>query len=267
MRALDGPFARLVTVLEPWLREVVIIGGWAHQLYRRHPDAQQLDYSPLSTIDTDVALPGGLLTHQPDIRARLLADGFTEEFLGDDHPPATHYHLASESSGFYVEFLTPLVGSEYSRKHKRKTTIEISGVVSQQLRHIEILLQHPWTIDFPVSAIICKVNIANPVAFIAQKVLIQAKRGREDRAKDILYIHDTLEVFGARLAELRDLWQRSVAPQLHKRDAAKVTRAADMIFADVTDDVRRASQISAERQLSPNSIREACRYGFMEVFG
>ena len=85
-----------------------------------------------------------------------------------------------------------------------------------------------------MNAIIGKVSISNSVAFIAQKVLIQAKRGREDRAKDILYIHDTLEVFGARLPELRELWQRSVAPQLDKRDAAKVTRAADMLFADLS---------------------------------
>jgi len=267
MTALEDPFSRLITALEPWLGQIVIIGGWAHQLYRRHPDAQQLDYSPLTTIDTEVALPRSLLTCQPDLRARLLTGGFTEEFLGDDHPPATHYHLASESSGFYVEFLTPLIGSEYSRKHKRKTTVEILGVASQQLRYIEILLQHPWTINFPSDGVARQINVANPVAFIAQKVLIHRKRGREDRAKDILYIHDTFEVFGARLPELRNLWQSSVTPQLHKRDAARVARAADVLFAELTDDIRRASQISVERRLTPNALREACRYGFMEVFG
>jgi hypothetical protein len=30
-------FARLVDALEPWLDQVVIIGGWAHRLYRLHP--------------------------------------------------------------------------------------------------------------------------------------------------------------------------------------------------------------------------------------
>jgi hypothetical protein len=29
-------FARLVDALEPWLDQVVIIGGWAHRLYRLH---------------------------------------------------------------------------------------------------------------------------------------------------------------------------------------------------------------------------------------
>src|SRR5438552_11501116 len=50
-------FARPIVVIEPWLGEVVIIGGWAHQLYRLHPSAQALDYVPLTTLDTDVALP------------------------------------------------------------------------------------------------------------------------------------------------------------------------------------------------------------------
>lgn len=80
--------------------------------------------------------------------------------------------------------------------------------------------------------------MANPVAFIAQKVLIHRKRGRQDRAKDILYMHDTVEVLGARLPELRNLWQRSVTPELHKPDAARVTRAADQLFAELTDDIR-----------------------------
>jgi len=141
MNAIGDPFSRLISALEPWLQDVVIIGGWAHQLYRLHPDAQPLGYPPLTTIDTDVALPRDLQAHEPDIRARLLACGFTEELIGDAQPPATHYYLREESSAFYAEFLSPLVGGGYSRKGKRKATVEISGVISQQLRHIEILLQ------------------------------------------------------------------------------------------------------------------------------
>src|SRR5437763_661786 len=61
-----------------------------------------------------------------DIRERLLAHGFTEEFLGVDDPPATHYHLRDEASGFYAEFLTPLTGSSTDRKGQRKATLEIA---------------------------------------------------------------------------------------------------------------------------------------------
>ena len=92
---------------EPWLDQIVIIGGRAHQLYRRHPAAQELHYPPLATLDTDVAVPLKLPAGEGDIRSRLLEYGFTEEILGDDRPPATHYRLGYEASGFYVEFLTP----------------------------------------------------------------------------------------------------------------------------------------------------------------
>lgn len=45
-------FARLIEALDPWLDQVVIIGGWAHRLYRLHPLAQPLDYQPLGTLES-----------------------------------------------------------------------------------------------------------------------------------------------------------------------------------------------------------------------
>jgi hypothetical protein len=89
------------------------------------------------------------------------------------------------------------------------------------LRHIEILLSHPWSVDLRKVS----VRIANPVSFLAQKILIHGKRDRQDRAKDIRYTHDTLEVFGARLAELRQLCRSKVAGQLPGRSASTVSKA------------------------------------------
>lgn len=261
------PFKQLVVALEPWLGHLVIVGGWAHQLYRMHPHAQELDYAPLTTMDADVAVPAELPVGEQNVRGRLLAHGFTEELLGDNRPPATHYHLGGGRSGFYAEFLTPLVGSEYDRKQKRKATLEISGIVSQQLRHIELLLQHPWSIDLKSDGLAARIQVANPVSFLAQKVLIHDRRDREDRAKDILYMHDTLEVFGARLAELQELWRDTVGPELPARSVAKVSKSSDVLFGEIGDDIRRAAEFAAARALSPGAIREACRYGFEEVFG
>jgi len=216
-------FERLVTALAPWLDHMVVVGGWAHQLYRLHPHAQELTYPALMTLDTDVAVPGKLPVGEQDIRERLLAHGFTEELIGDSSPPATHYHLGGGTTGFYVEFLTPLIGSQNDRKHQRKMTMDIAGVISQQLRYIDVLLHHPWSVDFESDAFTAKIQIANPVSFLAQKVLIHGRREREDRAKDILYIHDTFEVFGARLDELQSLWRDIVAPQLWFHSGVWVT--------------------------------------------
>src|SRR5580658_1928456 len=102
-----SPFHRLISALGPWLDQIVIVGGWAHQLHRLHPSARQLDYKPLTTLDTDIAVPAKLPAGEQNIRERLLSHGFAGEFFGDDRPPATHYLLSGESSGFYAEFLTP----------------------------------------------------------------------------------------------------------------------------------------------------------------
>jgi Nucleotidyltransferase len=262
----SNPFERLLIALEPWLPHIVIVGGWAHQLYRLHPHAQPLDYPPLSTLDTDIALPERPPMEEEDIRSRLLAHGFSEEFFGEDHPPATHYHLVGDASGFYAEFLTPLLGGELDRAKARKATARIAGIASQRLRFIDLLLDHAWSVGFHSGGFRASIQIANPVSFIAQKVLIHKKRGRMDKAKDILYMHDTLEVFGARLPALEELWRTTVAPKLQPSSKRKILAARGLLFREVNDDIRRAAEISVERALSPEGIRIACHYGFDRVF-
>jgi hypothetical protein len=100
----------------------------------------------------------------------LLAAGFEEEFVGEDRPPATHYHLGAQG-GFYAEFLTPLVGSDYGRAGERKATL--GGISSQQLRYVDILLASPWEVElgqgngYPFDPA-KRVQIANPASFLAQ---------------------------------------------------------------------------------------------------
>lgn len=262
-------FSRLITALDPWLDRVVIVGGWAHRLYHLHPAAQKLDFAPLMTLDADVALPQTLPPQTPTIREALVAHGFQEEFRGDDMPPATLYHLADSDSGFYAEFLTPLTGGEYTRSGKRKATAQIAGVNSQQLRFIELLLNDPWTVElgednfgFPAPKL---VRVANPIGFLAQKLLIHRKRNADDQAKDILYIHDTLQVFGARLDDLWIEWTDRVRPSLHRNAVKEIETANDWLFGEMTDIIRAAAGIAADRRLSPEGVRESCRYGLQQI--
>lgn len=262
-------FSRLIAALDPWLNQIVIVGGWAHRLYRQHPSAQKLDFAPLMTLDADIALPPTLPNQTPTIRDALAANGFEAEFRGDDMPPVTLYRLADNDSGFYAEFLTQLTGSEYARSGKRKATAQVGGVNSQQLRLIELLLNDPWTVelraeDFELSEAKV-VRIANPVGFIAQKLLIHGKRDAADQAKDILYIHDTLQVFGGRLDELREEWAGRFRPRLHTKAAKSVETAHDSLFGQTTDGIRAAAAIAAERRVTPEALRESCQYGLQQV--
>lgn len=268
----NNQFARLITSIEPWLGEVVIIGGWAHRLYRLDARAQLLGYMPLFTVDADIALPSNLKVGRKDIRECLVSHGFKEDRMGHDRPPATHYRLAEEGTEFYAEFLTALIGSEHRRDGTSNSTMTIAGVVSQKLRFLEILLKSPWTVTldqsngFPFNVPI-RVRIANPAGFLAQKLLIQEKRTRTRFPKDILYIHDTLETFGGRLQELNTEWKNEVSPMLSPKNVRLIERSAEILFQEVTDSIREATLIASGRKLSPERIRETCNWGLKQVFG
>jgi hypothetical protein len=231
-------FARLVESLTPWLDQVVIIGGWAHRLHRLHPLARPLQYEPLATLDADVALPRRIRVARDEIYQRLTANGFEPEFLGHHRPPAAHYRLIDPGIHFYAEFLTPLVGGAVGRTGKQNATMRVGGVSSQNLRYIEVLLAAPWSLalsaatGFPL-ANETPVQIANPVSFLAQKILIHRRRTRDERAKDILYMHDTIETFATRIDELRAEWVTNIRPNLHANNVRTVQRAATTLFGAV----------------------------------
>jgi hypothetical protein len=266
-------FARLIQALDSWLPQLVIIGGWAHRLHRIHPLAQELDYPPLLTLDTDVAVPQRLPATEGGMARRLREHGFTETFLGDHQPPVTQYRLGSEDTGFYAEFLSPLTGNGYKRDGTRDATVRVAGVSSQKLRYLDVLLEQPWTIDldksvgFPLGQT-SKVRIPNAATFIAQKLLIHAERERQHRAKDVLYVHDTIEVFGNSLDIIKTMWCEELKPRLQDSVATKVGRAAAEMFSGLTDPIREAAEISRSvgRDLRPSDIRSVCDAGVKSIF-
>ena len=264
-------FARLVESLMPWLDQVVIIGGWAHRLHRLHPLAQPLQYEPLATLDADVALPRRIRVAGDEIYQRLAANGFEAEFLGHHRPPAAHYRLTDPGIHFYAEFLTPLVGGAVGRRGKQNATQRVGGVSSQNLRYVEVLLAAPWSValsaanGFPF-ANETGVQIANPVSFLAQKILIHRRRNRDERAKDILYMHDTIHTFARRVDDLSAEWVRNIRHELHANSVRSVERAAGSLFGAVTDSIRAASRIVQGRNLTPEAIRETCNLGFARIF-
>jgi hypothetical protein len=264
-------FARLVESLTPWLDQMVIIGGWAHRLHRLHPSAQPLQYEPLATLDADVALPRRIKVAGDEIYKRLAANGFEAEFLGHHRPPAAHYRLSDLGVHFYAEFLTPLVGGTVDRTGKQNATQSLGGVSSQNLRHIEVLLAAPWSValsaanGFPFE-IETGVQIANPVSFLAQKILIHRRRNRDERAKDILYMHDTIDTFATRIDDLGVEWLSDIRHQLHVSNVRTAQSAATTLFGAVSDPIRAASRIVQGRNLNPEAIRETCNVGFNRIF-
>jgi hypothetical protein len=264
-------FARLIESLRPWLDQVVIVGGWAHRLYRLHAFAQPLRYEPLATLDADIALPTRFKVTGDEIYQRLASNGFEAEFLGHHKPPAAHYRLIDPGIEFYAEFVAPLAGSTVTRCGRSKATQSVGGISSQNLRYVEVLLARPWSVTLSASngfplADDTPVQIANPVSFLVQKILIHGRRNRDEGAKDILYIHDTIEAFARRIDELRAEWAANIRPVLHVNSARTIQRAATSLFGAVTDPIRSASRIVQGRNLTPEAIRETCNLGFAQIF-
>ena len=139
------------------------------------------------------------------------------------------------------------------------------------LRAIEDLLAAPWNIalsaanGFPF-ANETGVQIANPVSFLAQKILIHRRRNRDERAKDILYMHDTIDTFATRIDDLSAEWVRNIRHELHANIVRAVESASATLFGAVTDSIRVASQIVQARNLTPEAIRETCNLGFSRIF-
>jgi nucleotidyltransferase-like protein len=150
--------------------------------------------------------------------------------------------------------------------------MEVGGVSSQLLRYIGILLVSPWSValgeesGFPVSPR-RTVQIANPASFLAQKILIHDQRGYRDKAKDLLYIHDTVDVFSESLEELRHIFRKDIAPHLHSRRVAELEQAGDRLFGRVDDAIRDASLTATGRRLSSNQLAETAWAGLAEIFG
>jgi len=263
-------FARLIRALRPWLGHLVIVGGWAHRLHRLHPLARKPHYAPIRTRDVDLAM-SLRAPIEGDIRAALEREGFTREFVGTDTPPVTYYALGDEDAAFYAEFLVPLVGSELKRDGTPEVAVSKAGVTVQKLRHLEVLLVSPWSARLDAQTEVpfdepIEVLLANPVSFIVQKLLIHQVRTPDKRAQDVLYIHDTLELFGAALDELQVVWREQVRPEIPEKTAKRAQRLASELFAQVTDAIRQAARIAQDRLLAPEVVRGACEYGLEQVF-
>jgi len=247
----------------------VIVGGWAHRLYWLHPLAHLPSYAPLRTRDADVAFStSDRLTG--DIGSALKAAGFTEKLSTDHTPPVSEFVLGNEDEGFFAEFLTPLHGSGTKRNGTPDATVARAGVTAQKLRYLDLLLTHPWTARLtremhPGFTKATTVNIANPAAFIVQKLLIHAERPARKQAQDALYIHDTLQLFAPSLAKLNELWRTSVRPAMPTATAKRVHRLAIDQFSTVTETIRAAVRLPADRTISPERLQAACSLGLEEL--
>jgi hypothetical protein len=270
MNDLEG-FAKLLDAIRPWHDKLVLVGGWAHRLHRRYGLADPPSYEPVLTRDADLAfsLDESL---EGNIVVALKAAGFRQVLSGSHTPPVSHYTLGGEGGGFYAEFLTPLKRSRTRRTGEPDATVARAGVTAQKLRYLDLLLIETITVtlkpgaELPMSAP-ARVRLPNPVTFVAQRLLIQSDRSPEKRRQDLLYIHDTIDLFAPNLGVLGQMWSETVRPAMPDRTARKIKERAREVFAGVTDTIREAARIPQDRNLHPEEFRGLCEVGLTVIFG
>jgi hypothetical protein len=183
------------------LEDFVLVGGFASFLYQFHERAKPAGLSPLLTYDIDLASRGRVSVRGgKSVHKLLLEIGLEEEYTGNCTPPMVKYFPKDKTPSMYVEFLTPLHGSENKRGVSDVTQKIQPDLSAQKLRFLDLLLKNPWTMNTSSVPGLGKypnlvVKIPHPSMFIMQKILISGGRADKSRAKDFAYIYQVLGFF------------------------------------------------------------------------
>lgn len=273
MPIADAAFERAVVALRPYLGDLVIAGAWAHKLLRLHPLASPPDFAPLSTRDADLAAPEHLEIRGSSIPDLLVGAGFREVLRGGD-PPAAEYHATGDEAGPYVEFIAPLSGPETDRHGAPRNVAIVAGAAAARLRFVDLLLVDPWELRLPCADVFqaalpsLSVRVASPAAYLAQKALsLPRRRDGAKKANDMLHLSDTLTLFGAHLAELREPASHVLA---HLRRTTR--RELSKLCANLWSDAALLQEAAAIAEKSgrpapptPERISTICRFGLRAV--
>lgn len=220
------------------------MGVWAHRLFHLHPWARPRPFAPLATNDVDFAVSPRAPRRGPTLGELLVAAGYAPQHKSiHTRPPLVRYQ---RSDGVMIEFIADLQGSAHDRKGNPKDVLEVAGITAEQLRFVYPLLVRPWSPSAPAGApILARARVANPVTYLFQKVLVSAGRQRPKDANDLLYLADTLDVFGDHLDELAAEWRAIVAAEAIRPTHVKRFQAAARGLSKVGDAHRRAARVAA----------------------
>jgi hypothetical protein len=231
-------FYSVLSTIKSYLGDFIIIGGFSCLLYQFHERARSVLPSYLITYDVDVAagsrvpIRGGKLVHQ-----LLLEAGLREQLSGSLNPPVAKYFLGNrEPSLYYVEFLTPLSGSENKRSGEPDGTRLIQAELSaQKLRYLDLLFKDPWLVDTVSIRGLEKqpslvLRIPHPNMFIMQKILISRRRPPQLRRKDFAYVYMALTPFRRDLECLAHEYEGLINNKLWRKWYADFIRLSREIF-------------------------------------
>ena len=212
-------FGRALYALRPYANDLLVIGGMAPVLYRLVPGFAPAVVDPIATREVDWTTPPRLPRRGETAWKLLGAEGlraYEVPGVGTRRGPRVFQHErygTARKAPVYQEFLCPLRGNATK-------VVEVqTGLSAQPLRYLDLLAFDPITLTVDASSGIpvaapCPVRLAQPVLYIAQKVLARAERAAMPGkpAKDLAYAFDVASL-------CRPLWNDQA--DVRKRAAAE----------------------------------------------
>ncbi len=202
------------------LKELILIGSWCQHFYRSYFTG--LRYTPtIRTRDIDFLVPVPFrFKNKVDVEELLRDEGFVVTFSGG----AGYMKLMHPD--LIVEFLVPEKGKGSDRPYP----LPQLSMNAQPLRFLDYLLQN--TIRIEAEGL--KINVPHPAAFALHKLIISARRTKEEKLvkdrKEALAILTALVRKGD-AGEIRKMfekmptgWRKKVLDALTETDNVEIMR-------------------------------------------
>ena len=268
---LPATLVPVIQALEQILEDVLVVGGWAHRLHRAHPLAGAFDEAPVQTTDCDIAF--GLKAPAPqglDLLLRFGREGFDFEHTGTEFQESGLFRSRADPT-FTVQLLVPRRGSGTTRAGEAIRTRHLGGVPVEVLRGLDLLEIEPWRASWAVSSHKrLDLSICHPVPFVLGKLLLTCMPNRaiQHRAKDLIYVLDTIRLF----ADHEDALLRAVptlAARVGRTQRREIRAAHEETLRPESEVVQRALPLldelrGARPRLAAQVVR-ACREGFAPI--
>jgi len=222
----------IAKLLAPYLPRLVVVGGFAVELFHLHPALRSAAAGVLTTRDLDLAAPDDLSIAGGKSLGRLLGEaGFREQLKGNAPVPFSELSPpVAWGAGYGVEILIP----RYGPKGNEVTRFHDLGAAC--LRYVDLLLADPWVLTKAVCPALpadMAVRVVHPAAYLAQKLLtLEDRADPHKQRKDRAYCFSVV----ARAVDRRALGQETCARVRRRgfpKGAAKLRKKAAREFGEI----------------------------------
>jgi hypothetical protein len=258
---------RTLRALEPWSDQVVLIGGWAMQLYR-YLDGADSNVDVVLTKDVDFAVAKPL-ADADELGARLEREQLTRIWSRTTEPAITYFQnaeLGSTDLGpSYAEFLTPLHGSA-----KAGPMPIAKSVTAQRLRYLDLSFQRPTSVaalkvPFLDDAEISTICIPSPASYLLGKALVYPNRKLNRKDKDCAYMYQLARITRNIWSEVRQDLDALTMPAKWRTRGYEQLRA--LFSREPFEGAVRAARSIADPAVHPERVIQAVMQRFLVALG